>query len=136
MTAQELQSLVLQFENCTLPRESWTHRAHLSVALWYLFHWPREEAMGRIRDGIQRYNNSLGNTTGYHQTITLAWIEILTGFLQDSPAEENLADLVDRATVRFGVSDYLLQFFSRERLFSELARREWVDPDLAPLTLQ
>ena len=27
--------LVAQFENCTLPKAEWTHRAHLAVALWY-----------------------------------------------------------------------------------------------------
>ncbi len=136
MTTLELQSLVFQFENCTLPRESWTHQAHLSVALWYLFHLPREQATGRIRNGIQLYNESLGIGTGYHETMTLAWIEILAGFLQESSAEGNLAELVERATVRFGISDYLLQFFSRDRLFSELARREWVEPDLARLTIE
>lgn len=136
MTTLELQSLVFQFENCTLPRESWTHRAHLSVALWYLFHFPREEATGRIRNGIQRYNESLGIGTGYHETMTLAWIEILAGFLQESSAVANLEELVERATVRFGIANYLLQIFSRDRLFSELARREWVEPDLARLTIE
>ena len=72
MTLPELESLVRRFEDCTLPREAWTHRAHLSVAVWYLFHFSRAEATERIRTGIQRYNASQGNSTGYHETITLA----------------------------------------------------------------
>jgi hypothetical protein len=133
MALLELESLVYQFENCTLPREAWTHRAHLSVALWYLFHFPRNEATARIRGGIQRYNHSLGITAGYHETVTLFWIDVLCSLLQKSPAKSNLEDLVEESIIKFGVSDYLLRHFSRERLFSDQARKEWVEPDLIPL---
>lgn len=54
MTLPELESLVRRFEDCTLPREEWTHRAHLAIAVWYLSHLPREVATERIRMGIQR----------------------------------------------------------------------------------
>ncbi len=41
-TADEILALVRRFEDCTLPREEWTHAAHLTVALWHLlqFDWP------------------------------------------------------------------------------------------------
>ena len=133
MTLPELESLVRRMEDCTLPREEWTHRAHLSVAVWYLFQFPRKVATERIRAGVQRYNVSLGNTTGYHETITLSWVAIVASFLRDASAEKTLAELATEAAARFGASDYLLRHFSKERLFSEAARREWVDPDLNPL---
>jgi hypothetical protein len=133
MKHAELESLVLRFEDCALPREFWTHRAHLSVALWYLFRFPREEATNRIRSGIQRYNRSLGNITGYHETITLSWIAILAAFLKESRTDRSLEELANEATERFGSNDYLLKHFTKERLFSELASKEWVEPDLAPI---
>jgi len=33
----------------------------------------------------------------------------------------------------FGNKDWLLAYWSKERLFSVEARRAWVEPDLAPL---
>src|SRR6185436_5410136 len=123
MTLPELESLVRRMEDCTLPREEWTHRAHLSVAVWYLFQFPRKVATERIRAGIQRYNASLGNTTSYHETITLSWVAIVASFLRDASAEKTLAELATEAAARFGASDYLLRHFSKERLFSEAARR-------------
>ena len=133
MTLPELESLVRRFEDCTLPREAWTHRAHLSVAVWYLFHFSRAEATERIRTGIQRYNASLGNAKGCHETVTLAWVAIVGTFLQQSAADRRVAALASDAAAQFGGSDFLLQHFSKELLFSDLARRTWVDPDLKPL---
>ena len=132
MTLAELESLVRHLEDCTLPPALWTHRAHISVALWYLFHFPRGEATNRIRTGIQRYNQSLGNTAGYHETITLAWIGILAAFLRESPSNRSLEELANQATERFGASDYLLRHFTKERLFCDLARAQWMEPDLVP----
>jgi hypothetical protein len=133
MTLAELESLVEQFESCTLPRELWTHRAHLAVAVWYLFHFSRDEATERLRTGIQRYNSSLGNTQGYHETITLCWIAILTAHMREPVAGLSVADIARNVLSSYGASDFLLAHFSKERLFSELARREWVEPDLRPL---
>jgi hypothetical protein len=133
MTLPELESLVRRFEDCTLPREEWTHPAHLSVAIWYLSYFSREEATERIRAGIQRYNASLGNTTGYHETITLSWVAIAAAFLREASPAKTVAELATETVARFGESDYLLRHFSKERLFSEAARRDWVEPDLNPL---
>ena len=133
MTLPELESLVCRFEDCTLPREEWTHRAHLSVAVWYLCELPREAATERIRTGIQRYNASLGNVDGYHETITLSWVSIVTAFLREASPEKTVAELATEAASRFGAFDRLLRHFSKQRLFSEAARQEWVEPDLEPL---
>src|ERR1043165_5805414 len=50
-TSEEMFELLRRFEDCTLPREEWTHAAHLTVALWHLlqFDWP--EACARVRAG-------------------------------------------------------------------------------------
>ena len=133
MTLEELETLIRRFEDCTLPREAWNHRAHLAVATWYLFHLPREAATERIREGIQRFNASLGNTKGYHETITLAWIALVARLLREAPPERSVVELANEVAARFGVPDYLLRHFIKERLFSDFARREWVDPDLSPL---
>jgi hypothetical protein len=129
----EVEHLVRRFEACTLPRAEWTHHAHLTVALWYLLHHPKVEATARIRDGIRRYNASQGNTTGYHETITLAWVEVVARFLDatgraGSPTER-AAELIGQC----GGKGYLLRFYSRDRLLSDEARHHWVEPDLRPI---
>ena len=74
-TADEIKALVRAFEDTSLPRAEWTHRAHLTVALWYLTRHSGREATARIRTGIKRYNAAKGVLTtptgGYHETLTL-----------------------------------------------------------------
>jgi hypothetical protein len=77
---EEIRSLVEAFEACTLPRDCWTHTAHLTVGLWYLIQ-DSSNAAYFIRQGIQRYNaaHSIESTPnrGYHETITLFWIRLI-----------------------------------------------------------
>jgi hypothetical protein len=126
-------ALVKAFEACTLPHAEWTHTAHLTVALYYLRRFSRDDATVRIRDGIQRYNASNGNHKGYHETVTLAWIAVISRFLS---AEDNACsdrELVDRLLKSCGQKDYLLRYYSRARLFSDAARKQWLSPDLSEL---
>jgi hypothetical protein len=132
-TDAEIEGLVHAFEDCTLPKENWTHREHLTVALWYLRHHPREEATGRIRSGIQRFNLSLGNATGYHETITLAWIAVIHRFLEGHDHGQPLSSLVGALLEECGDKAHLLRFYTEDVLKSDNARRSWVPPDSWPI---
>jgi hypothetical protein len=136
-TTGEILALVRRFEDCTLPREEWTHAAHLTVALWHLlqFDWP--EASAHVRARIKRYNAAHGILTtptgGYHETLTLFWLRTVRRFLE---AERNEARaLVHLANELTATHDkgLPLSHYTRARLFSPEARAGWVEPDLIPL---
>ena len=136
-TTEEILSLVRRFDDCTLPREEWTHSAHLTVALWHLLQFDWMEALLRVREGIKRYNAAHGIITtptgGYHETLTRFWLRHVREFLEDGRNEGrslvSLAhDLIERSD-----KNLPLAFYTRERLFSPLARAVWVEPDLMPL---
>lgn len=131
--SSEIEALVRSFEDCSLPVAEWTHREHLTVALWYLLGHPRDEATRRIRDGIQHYNLCKGNRNGYHETITLAWVSVITMFLAAHDRDRPVAELVDDLISACGDKDYLLRYYRRETLFSARAREYWVKPDLADI---
>ena len=132
-TDAEIEVLVRAFEGCTLPKAEWTHREHLTVALWYLRHNPREEATSRMREGIRRFNLSHGNTTGYHETITLAWIAVISRFLEGTTTANPFRRSSGSCWRNAAEKDYLLRFYSEDVLISEQARRNWVPPDLRPI---
>jgi hypothetical protein len=133
-TTGEILALVRRFDDCTLPREEWTHAAHLTVALWHLLECDWPEAVARVRAGIQRYNAAHGihttPTGGYHETLTLFWLRHVRAFLEMGRNEgrslvalaNDLADSADRSLP--------LKYYTRERLFSTEARAAWVKPDL------
>jgi hypothetical protein len=128
-----IESFIRAFENGSLSRPEWTHSRHFVMALWYLRRHNREEATGLIRAGIQRHNERQGNLTGYHETITLAWIIVIERFLAVRDLDVPLSVLAGELLAQCGNKDYLLRFYSRERLFSDEARHRWVPPDLAAI---
>jgi len=120
------------------PKAQWTHAAHFAVALWILRHWPDRPAEATLPDIIRAYNEATGvrntDTSGYHETITLASIRTARSFLGGYPPSLPLHELVDvLMDTPLGGSGWILAYWSRERLFSVEARRIWVEPDLQPL---
>lgn len=122
----------------SLPKAEWTHAAHFAAALWLLRRHPQAEVSARMPDLIRAYNAAVGgvnsDTEGYHETITQASIGEAARFLAGRPAAEPLHEVVDRLMASpLGDRDWLLAYWSKERLFSVAARRGWVAPDLAAL---
>lgn len=132
-TDAEILSLVDRFRACTLPRAEWTHRAHLAVAAWAIRGQGVERATAFLREGIRRYNRSVGNLTGYHETITLAYVAVIGRFLEERDRGQPLAELVADLVESCGARDHLLRFYTPEALRSDEARRGWVAPDVRPI---
>lgn len=124
-------AFICAFEDGTLPRSEWTHDRHLVMALWYSTRHPRDEATTLVREGIRRYNQKGGKPDGYHETITLAWLEVIDRFLTATGRDWPVSSLAEALLAECGAKDYLLRHYTRERLFSDEARRGWVPPDRA-----
>jgi hypothetical protein len=133
MTDADIEALVRSFEDGSLPRPEWTHASHLLVALWYSIRHPRDQATGLVRDGIRRYNHIHGRDSGYHETITLAWLAVVARFLARSDRAAPISVLAGRLLEKCGDKDHLLRYYSREVLMSDEARRAWVSPDRRPI---
>ena len=133
MTDAEVVAFIGSFEDASLPRAEWTHAKHLVMALWYLSQYPRDEATRRIRDGIRRLNARHGNEGGYHETITLAWVALITRFLAGREPGESIATRARALLAELAARDVLMRYYSRELLLSDEARRGWVAPDREPL---
>jgi len=134
----EVVRLVERFEGATLPHAEWTHRAHLTVALWYATHHAPGEALDRMRVGLVRLNAAHGipitPTRGYHETITRFYMHAVGKFvaLETSPTEP-WDDRANRLFERLGARDLTRRYYSESRLMSGEARAAWVEPDLQPL---
>lgn len=121
----------------SLPKERWTHAAHFGATFYMLSRHTAEETIERMRAYIREYNESIGGantpTSGYHETITQASVLAASHWLEMRREEPLHAVCNQLLHSRFGRSDWVLEFWSRELLYSVEARREWVEPDLQPL---
>src|SRR5688572_6983832 len=138
MTTEQAKELVKQFETCSLPKEKWTHEAHFVMALWYCSHQPLPIALQSIREGIRKYNISIGgaNTdhSGYHETITGFYARVIINYLLRNHRTQRFENILTSLFQQpFLVKDFPLQYYSKELLMSKEARREWVPPDIQSL---
>jgi hypothetical protein len=122
----------------TLPKEEWTHEAHLATTTWLLLRRPDVDVDRELPGLIRRYNESVGgvnsDSEGYHETITRAFLAGVRLFLAEADRTEQLHELVNELLLSpIGRRDWPLRFYSRERLLSVGARRNFVPPDLAAL---
>lgn len=120
----------------SLPKSEWTHAAHFAAAFWIL----RRQEMNSERDLpglIRAYNEATGvrntDTTGYHETITLASLRAARAWLAERSERALHEALEELLASKYGRSEWLLAYWSKPTLFSVTARRTWVEPDLQPL---
>ena len=135
-TTEEIDRLVTQFESCILPCEEWNHRAHLTVAVWYLVHYPKTQATSLVRESIQKYNQACGiiqtKDSGYHETITLFYMWLVSKYLL-SNNHKSIINCLNGLLRAYGDKRLPLEYYSKQRLMSAEARAGWVEPDLMPL---
>lgn len=128
----EIHELVGAFEDGTIPRDEWRHAEHLTVALYYCCKYDLESAIIAMRNGIFRllaaFGVDLAISMPYHETLTIFWMRAVYDFA----ATRNGASLLETANelVRRFDKDYPLRFYSRELLFSNDARANFVEADL------
>jgi len=134
--SSQVAALLAAFRSTALPHASWNHRAHLAVALVLARELDRPAVLETMRAGIQRYNAAHGvistPTGGYHETLTRFYMHLVDCYINEVPAAD-LAEDANRLYLQWGRRDLALEYYTRERLFSEAARADWVEPNLRSL---
>lgn len=120
-----------------LPKQEWTHGAHLVLAAALIDETGLEGAEKAAPGHIRAYNEATGvvndDKNGYHETLTLFFLRRVARFLDACP-EPGLAEKTTRLLASpLAAADYPLGFYSKAHLFSVAARRGWLAPDLKPM---
>jgi hypothetical protein len=140
MTQSQTDELAAAFCDCTLPKEQWTHEAHLRVGLWHVLRYAPDEALHLLRERISAYNLTCGNSntdsSGYHETITRFFAWRIRKFVDETDRSRPIDELAVELVALLGDHHAPLEYYSHERLTSVEARRSWVEPDLRPLLLK
>jgi len=122
------------FESLTLPHDQFPHAAHIRMAWLYLRRDGWELGVQHIRQGIQRFAESHGAIRKYHETITLFWARAVHYAIAQSPEITDFSAFT-AAYPHLLDTRIIQRHYSREHLWSDAARREWVEPDLQPLPM-
>ncbi|HWI19078.1 MAG TPA: hypothetical protein VNT81_15095 [Vicinamibacterales bacterium] len=121
----------------TLPKAEWTHEAHLRVGLWHVHAHGAVAALELLRRRISLYNESVGtkntDTSGYHETLTRFYVTVIDRFLAAADRSMEIDELARALIAMHGDRKLPLHHYSEGKLFSVVARRSWVEPDLRPI---
>jgi hypothetical protein len=130
------ENVVAAFCDRTLPKDQWTHAAHLRVGLWHLLRHSAEDALQLLRERITAFNRATGvensDDSGYHETITRFYVWRIARFVAAADRGRPIDDLADELIQLLGDGSAPLEYYSRAQLMSVAARRGWVEPDLRP----
>ncbi len=135
---EQINAIVNKFNHKTLPKEEWTHQAHIMVAFWYAERFSEEEAIFKLRHGIKSYNLSVGtentDTSGYHETLTVFWLKLIKEYLNTQKHQALVNNVNTFLHLITSGTGFPLIFYSGEVLFSKEARHHWVEPNKLPLS--
>lgn len=134
-TAQEIDVFVAMFEEWSLPASDWTHEAHIVVATWYLLHGELDTATNTIRKNIKAFNIAKGgkntDTTGYHETITIFYMDYIHQLLAEvDPYLPNIEKVRYVLSSNLSNTHYVYQYYSKPKLLSKEARLAFIPPDI------
>ena len=132
---EEVLEVVRRFETCEFAPDDFNHRAHLIVALCYLLRGPEQEALARMREGILKFlaHHRIDPASVYHETLTVFWIRRVRSFVGRPGHGGTLAALANELVESCGSSRVVFDYYSKELVGSDEARRGLVGPDVKPL---
>jgi len=124
--------LAAAIEACHFPPEEFHHREHLRLALVYLRRYGFEESQVRLSGSIRAYATHNGSPGKYHETLTVAWLQLVERAAVHLQPESSFEDIGSAFPILLR-SDALRNCYSRELLESDEARATFLEPDLMPL---
>jgi hypothetical protein len=130
-------NFIAAFEEGSLPKERWTHGAHIFTGACYVHAFGEEAAIDRMRRNVSAYNLAVGGqntaTSGYHETVTILWIKLLAEFRAQHLNLDRVA-FTSLAVEHFAPQrDLLRRHYDYDIVASTEARRVWVAPNLTSI---
>lgn len=119
------------FRDTSLSTDAFHHRDHVRMAWLYLAECGPLEAPARFVADLQRFAVAKGVPGLYHATITAAYLALIAERMAATPTDSwdvFAAAHPDLLTWKPGALD---RYYSGERLWSPLARAQFVLPDRA-----
>lgn len=121
--------LIRLFEAGAVPAGGFHHEQHVRVAWNYVTRHPLADALERFKSGLRRFALAQGKPDLYHETITVAYVLLINERVRRTAVrgwDRFAAEHPDLLQWKPSVLD---RYYTHEVLWSDRARREFVEPD-------
>jgi hypothetical protein len=115
------------FEALTLPPAAFRHRDHVRLGYLHARRCGFDEALHRVAHGIRRFAQKHGAATRYNETITTAFMALISQRLAEQGDPGSWPRFADANPDLLEMS-VLYRYYPRELLFSDAARRAFILP--------
>ena len=119
-----------RFVDTTLPIDQFHHQQHVQVAWLFTQKYGMPDALAQFTAAIKRFADAKGKTGLYHETITWAFLLLISERQARNPAGNWPAFEKANPDLLVWKPSILERYYSKELLASDLARRTFVMPDL------
>lgn len=119
-----------QFENGSLPGDSFHHTDHVRMAFLFLHKYPPLDALARFSSALAKFAAAQGKPNLYNETMTWAFLLLIRERLARTSSPETWDNFAasNRDLLRWD-DNILRKYYRPETLTSELARRVFLFPD-------
>ena len=124
------QELFDRFVDASLPGNQFHHQQHVQVAWLFVQKYGMPGALGEFSDAIKRFADANGKTGLYHETITWAFLLLISERHARNPAATWQEFEAANTDLLVWKPSILERYYSKELLASDLARRTFLMPDL------
>jgi hypothetical protein len=127
VTAADEQFLAA-FEAGKIANQDFHHRDHLRLAWIQIRRLGPDLAADTVARAIRRFASHHGHADRYHETMTRFWVRVVGMGITRHPT----LSFDDLLGAELHLLDKNLPFrhWSRERMASDEARRQWIEPDV------
>ena len=120
------------FKNCTLNPEIFSHEAHLRLAWIHITKDGEEAAIQNICSQLIKFVEFVGAKSKYNQTLTIAAIKAVHHFIKKSRSYTFQDFISEFPQLKYNFKDLMNTHYKVDIFKSEIAKKEFLEPDLVP----
>ena len=124
---------IVAFEAGDIKAEEFSHEAHLFVAWSYLQCGNLQTSTLRFTTALRRLVTKLGVPGKYHETVTAFFMIVIAERKQLNPPANWVEFKEQNPDLFKGAKTFLSSYYTKERLDSDLARKQFLLPDRIPI---
>lgn len=121
-----------QISNCSLDSAVFSHEAHLRLAWIHIHKYGVNKAVENISFQLRQFVESLGARDKFNQTVTVAAIRAVYHFMLKAETSDFRNFMARNPRLKTHFKEILSQHYHTDIFKSELAKREYLEPELLP----
>lgn len=123
---------ISQFIRCELNPADFSHEAHLRLAWINVNEYGIQKGEMEIQDQLKAFVDFVGAKDKYNKTVTIAAIKLVHHFMLKSSSDNFKDFIAEFPRLKSSFKELLDSHYSFDIFNSDLAKKEYLEPDLHP----